>query len=175
MEPENKKNPREKSRKSHLDEVNYDSAFKKYIPTQQFGRPQDFLAQYPLLYYPNQLMCAAAQYAALQQQQQNSSLTQLSNFAIQSYPQIKRVSGESVEKVATSPTAGTVGGSSKRKMSENEKKNQVDANGKQKTFACPECGKIFNAHYNLTRHMPVHTGARPFICKVSFNGFLRNF
>ena len=37
----------------------------------------------------------------------------------------------------------------------------------QKTFTCPECGKIFNAHYNLTRHMPVHTGARPFVCKVS--------
>lgn len=35
-----------------------------------------------------------------------------------------------------------------------------------KTFSCGECGKIFNAHYNLTRHMPVHTGARPFICKV---------
>ncbi|GIY15457.1 fez family zinc finger protein erm [Caerostris darwini] len=36
---------------------------------------------------------------------------------------------------------------------------------KQKTFTCPECGKVFNAHYNLTRHMPVHTGARPFVCK----------
>ncbi|QQP36757.1 Fez family zinc finger protein 2like, partial [Caligus rogercresseyi] len=23
-----------------------------------------------------------------------------------------------------------------------------------KTFPCPECGKVFNAHYNLTRHMP---------------------
>ena len=28
----------------------------------------------------------------------------------------------------------------------------------QKSFSCPECGKLFNAHYNLTRHMPVHTG-----------------
>lgn len=42
---------------------------------------------------------------------------------------------------------------------------------KQKTFTCPECGKIFNAHYNLTRHMPVHTGARPFVCKVCGKGF----
>ena len=33
-----------------------------------------------------------------------------------------------------------------------------------KTFTCTECGKVFNAHYNLTRHMPVHTGARPFVC-----------
>lgn len=31
-------------------------------------------------------------------------------------------------------------------------------NNKQRTYPCNECGKIFNAHYNLTRHMPVHTG-----------------
>ena len=30
--------------------------------------------------------------------------------------------------------------------------------GKPRTFPCLECGKVFNAHYNLTRHMPVHTG-----------------
>ena len=29
---------------------------------------------------------------------------------------------------------------------------------KQKSYPCPQCGKVFNAHYNLTRHMPVHTG-----------------
>jgi len=38
-----------------------------------------------------------------------------------------------------------------------------------KTFTCNHCGKVFYAHYNLTRHMPVHTGARPFICKVYIN------
>lgn len=38
--------------------------------------------------------------------------------------------------------------------------------GKGRVFTCPDCGKVFNAHYNLTRHMPVHTGARPFVCKV---------
>lgn len=43
--------------------------------------------------------------------------------------------------------------------------------GKQKTFACQECGKVFNAHYNLTRHMPIHTGARPFVCKICGKGF----
>ncbi|KAF4530567.1 hypothetical protein B566_EDAN009720 [Ephemera danica] len=43
--------------------------------------------------------------------------------------------------------------------------------GKQKNFTCPECGKVFNAHYNLTRHMPVHTGARPFVCKICGKGF----
>ncbi len=36
--------------------------------------------------------------------------------------------------------------------------NDSDSNIKPKTYPCPECGKVFNAHYNLTRHMPVHTG-----------------
>eukprot|EP00062_Callorhinchus_milii_P009866 gi/632954343/ref/XP_007892908.1/ PREDICTED: fez family zinc finger protein 1 [Callorhinchus milii] len=40
-----------------------------------------------------------------------------------------------------------------------------------KVFTCEVCRKVFNAHYNLTRHMPVHTGARPFICKVCGKGF----
>ncbi|KAK0150088.1 Fez family zinc finger protein 1 [Merluccius polli] len=43
--------------------------------------------------------------------------------------------------------------------------------GKSKVFTCEVCGKVFNAHYNLTRHMPVHTGARPFVCKVCGKGF----
>ncbi|XP_076358792.1 uncharacterized protein LOC143251227 [Tachypleus tridentatus] len=42
---------------------------------------------------------------------------------------------------------------------------------KPRNFVCAECGKVFNAHYNLTRHMPVHTGARPFVCKVCGKGF----
>jgi len=50
----------------------------------------------------------------------------------------------------------------------NSLKNVVnqDLERPAKQIACPVCGKMFNAHYNLTRHMPVHTGARPFICKV---------
>ncbi|KAI3388985.1 hypothetical protein SNEBB_006642 [Seison nebaliae] len=31
--------------------------------------------------------------------------------------------------------------------------------------------KIFNAQYNLARHLPIHTGDRPFICKICNKGF----
>ena len=50
----------------------------------------------------------------------------------------------------------------------NTRRRRGNAN---KTFSCQICGKVFNAHYNLTRHMPVHTGARPFKCKVCGKGF----
>lgn len=50
-------------------------------------------------------------------------------------------------------------------------KTKIMTNAKQKNFVCSECGKVFNAHYNLTRHMPVHTGARPFVCKICGKGF----
>lgn len=204
------------------DMSSYDSAFKKYVPTpasvHQFvaNRHQDFLSQYPLLYYPNQLMCAAAQYAALTQHTANSvnllsnangssptgvsnSLTQLSNLAIQSYHNqshsIKRVNSPSSAHEKVSSTSGgklmrktmLEAPADKKSISSNSHVQATQSNvppitspsstsssavvGKPKTFACPECGKIFNAHYNLTRHMPVHTGARPFVCKVCGKGF----
>ncbi|XP_042608802.1 fez family zinc finger protein 1 isoform X2 [Cyprinus carpio] len=51
------------------------------------------------------------------------------------------------------------------------KLNSGSPQTKPKVFTCEVCGKVFNAHYNLTRHMPVHTGARPFVCKVCGKGF----
>ena len=227
MEPdhtEKSRSPRDRyksPRQSPATMTSYDSAFKKYVPAQssvhQFvaNRHQDFLSQYPLLYYPNQLMCAAAQYAALTQHSTNSvnllsntsspvgvstSLTQLSNLAIQSYHNqshsIKRVVSPSTVIDKITSTTSLSGGKLMRKSAlENpadKKLNSLNnhvtssqpitspssttsssggASVKPKTFACPECGKIFNAHYNLTRHMPVHTGARPFVCKVCGKGF----
>lgn len=53
---------------------------------------------------------------------------------------------------------------------ERNKARKKRANG-LKVFTCEVCGKVFNAHYNLTRHMPVHTGARPFKCKICGKGF----
>jgi Fez family zinc finger protein len=224
MEPDNnsdKKKSHNKKRGSSDNTTAYDSAFKKYVPNAASvhqivtNRPHDFLSQYPLLYYPNQLMCAAAQYAALTHHTSShllsnannsspggvsTSLTQLSNLAIQSYHNqsqaIKRVNSpsnsSSLEKITTTSHHLSGGKLIKKGLFENPADKKLIASnchvqstvtstpssssstgsaGKQKTFSCPECGKIFNAHYNLTRHMPVHTGARPFVCKVCGKGF----
>ena len=45
-----------------------------------------------------------------------------------------------------------------RKTTNSSPSRTSPTNNKQRTYPCNECGKIFNAHYNLTRHMPVHTG-----------------
>ena len=58
--------------------------------------------------------------------------------------------GKTQAKAKNSPNADSANTSSKSSTSQ------------QKTFPCTECGKVFNAHYNLTRHMPVHTGTKYF-------------
>lgn len=192
------------STSSNLDTA-YDSAFKKYIPSagafsampsvadtvHQFvaGRHHDLISQYPLLYYPNQLMCAAAQYAALRQQPNNPLLTTApprNPFSIapslnQFHTQAARRS-EGSDKLSSPShpaSAMTIKVSEPSHVSSKDhspsstcsQNGLAAASGKQKTFACPDCGKVFNAHYNLTRHMPVHTGARPFVCKICGKGF----
>lgn len=50
-------------------------------------------------------------------------------------------------------------------------KHKSEITDVQITYAFFNSLQVFNAHYNLTRHMPVHTGARPFVCKVCGKGF----
>lgn len=57
------------------------------------------------------------------------------------------------------------------KNNHHQQLSQPTTNNQSKVFPCPVCGKTFNAHYNLTRHLPVHTGARPFKCKICGKGF----
>ncbi|KAL4655945.1 fez family zinc finger protein 2 [Arapaima gigas] len=66
---------------------------------------------------------------------------------------------------------GAGAGADKQSAKTHCKQSHAPADGKPKNFTCEVCGKVFNAHYNLTRHMPVHTGARPFVCKVCGKGF----
>ncbi|KAI1714748.1 zinc-finger double domain-containing protein [Ditylenchus destructor] len=60
----------------------------------------------------------------------------------------------------------------KSSLSKEGKRQRSDQNGNATgAYHCSVCGKAFSAHYNLTRHMPVHTGARPFQCKVCGKAF----
>lgn len=164
--------------------VNIDSAFKKYVPA---FRPQDLLNQYPLLYYhPNHL---------LRLSYPTTPGTTSCNVAVGPSP-ITVPATESSPISAKTPGPGAAAvSSSEHKVTacaslspkpqtslSHQQQESVDrvskrpvssatATTKQKSFTCPECGKVFNAHYNLTRHMPVHTGARPFVCKICGKGF----
>uniref|UniRef100_A0A8C5WER4 FEZ family zinc finger 2 n=1 Tax=Leptobrachium leishanense TaxID=445787 RepID=A0A8C5WER4_9ANUR len=82
------------------------------------------------------------------------------------YPHKERLPGH-LDQVMKENTALSV----ERNLKNHSKLNSSTVDGKPKIFTCEICGKVFNAHYNLTRHMPVHTGARPFVCKVCGKGF----
>ncbi|KAL1493423.1 hypothetical protein ABEB36_011482 [Hypothenemus hampei] len=131
----------------------FESAFKKYVPN--VLRSPELLQNYPLVYYhPSQLMLGSVSlYNQVQEQNaSNSSGTNPISFAANSKPL----------KSTTKPSSTNANSTSN---------SSLLSPPKQKSFECGECGKVFNAHYNLTRHMPVHTGARPFVCKICGKGF----
>lgn len=128
-----------------------ESAFKKYVPTL---RHQSLLQHYPLLYYhPSPLLRAFPNPGP-------TTPTTTQNSPPPSFQESSRL----ITSNTTEPQRGK-----KRPLSPSSPRETNPA--KQKTFTCHECGKVFNAHYNLTRHMPVHTGARPFVCKICGKGF----
>lgn len=158
----------ERNNKSPIDDDNsssdvdvstttYDSAFKKYIPTantvHQFvsSRHQELINQYPLLYYPGQLMCAAAQYAALTQHPSAASLLSTTNATnplhlggvtsmnhLQSQS-IRRSISTSEKTQLQSPIKSSI--VSKNPIATSPTSRDPSASTKQKTFACQECGK----------------------------------
>ncbi|XP_060516240.1 fez family zinc finger protein erm-like [Cylas formicarius] len=160
MEPDTK----QKKKESENDKVlnlaypqAFESAFKKYVPNML--RSPELLQNYPLVYYhPSQLMlgsvsvyaASAAQDATPTNSTVSASLTTFNSGKI-TPPKAQNKTSAAITTNATSPTNFLA--------------------PKQKSFECGECGKVFNAHYNLTRHMPVHTGARPFVCKICGKGF----
>ncbi|XP_040215055.1 fez family zinc finger protein 2 isoform X1 [Rana temporaria] len=96
---------------------------------------------------------------------ENAKLSGLSpeKFPMAQYPHKERLPGQ-LDQVMKENTVD-------RNPKSHPKLGSNPLDGKPKIFTCEVCGKVFNAHYNLTRHMPVHTGARPFVCKVCGKGF----
>lgn len=165
MEPDERT---ERNNKSPIDDDNsssdvdvstttYDSAFKKYIPTantvHQFvsSRHQELINQYPLLYYPGQLMCAAAQYAALTQHPSAASLLNSTNptnpLHLSSVSSMNHLQSQSIRRsIATTekpqlqspikPSAVP-----KNPVTTSPTSRDPSTSTKQKTFACQECGK----------------------------------
>lgn len=156
MEPDNKHSKRLSEEKCNkIANMSYstplESAFKKYVPNML--RSQDLLHQYPLVYYhPSQLMLGSVSVYSPNSEVGSS----------QSSP----MAGPPSHFSPTKPCA-----TNKRSPENKPVVVSAASNTKQKSFECGECGKVFNAHYNLTRHMPVHTGARPFVCKICGKGF----
>lgn len=168
MEPDDR-TERNKSPISPIDDDNsssdvdvstttYDSAFKKYIPTantvHQFvsSRHQELINQYPLLYYPGQLMCAAAQYAALTQHPSAASILSSTNptnplhlNTVNSMNQLQsqslRRSISTSEKTQLQSPLKPIIASSKNPILTSPTSRESSASTKQKTFACQECGK----------------------------------
>ncbi|XP_076240447.1 uncharacterized protein LOC143182982 [Calliopsis andreniformis] len=131
-----------------------ESAFKKYVPTL---KPQNLLQDYPFLYYyPNPLPRVFP------------TLPPMAPTVPQNLPPLSSVQDTSSRVNLTVNNTESQRG---KKSPPPPRNNELSTTNKPKTFVCPVCKKVFNAHYNLTRHMPVHTGARPFVCKTCGKGF----
>ncbi|XP_026532664.1 fez family zinc finger protein 2 [Notechis scutatus] len=138
-----------------------------------------------LLHSPSPAAAAAAAAAALSAHQklfllENAKLAALAppeKFSNPQYPHKERLPGQldQVVKENSSLAVERPGGKAHHHHAKlgagSGGGGGTSADGKPKNFTCEVCGKVFNAHYNLTRHMPVHTGARPFVCKVCGKGF----
>ncbi|KAG5896704.1 hypothetical protein JTB14_002548 [Gonioctena quinquepunctata] len=161
MEPDTKTKEREKNKESKITNVTHpnslDSAFKKYVPS--VLRTPDLLHSFPLIYYPNQFMLESVSVFTSTATGNPGIIGGGTSSSINPLPQFSSAK--------TSPTRSH----SKTNISTENMTNSNVLSSKQKSFECGECGKVFNAHYNLTRHMPVHTGARPFVCKICGKGF----
>nr|CAH7726311.1 unnamed protein product [Callosobruchus chinensis] len=166
MEPDTKpkKNELEKGDTNQILNLSqtcaFESAFKKYVPN--VLRTPDILQNYPLVYYhhPSQLMLGSVSVytSSIAQEPSVGSSSSVSPLSLPAYSSAKTSPSKTQLKAASSsPSTNTTSPSILAP--------------KQKSFECGECGKVFNAHYNLTRHMPVHTGARPFVCKICGKGF----
>ncbi|XP_050314393.1 fez family zinc finger protein erm-like [Anthonomus grandis grandis] len=169
MEPDRKQNAKEeKSINFSSYSTAFHSAFKKYVP--DMLRSPELLQNYPLVYYhPSQLVLGSVSLYGSLVQDQSEGAPSIAPAALPFSPNksctvkvpSKATHGAStVNNSSTSPTNQT-----------NPSTAAALPHAKQKSFECGECGKVFNAHYNLTRHMPVHTGARPFVCKICGKGF----
>ncbi|XP_011504880.1 PREDICTED: fez family zinc finger protein 1-like [Ceratosolen solmsi marchali] len=135
-----------------------ESAFKKYVPT--FSHHQNLLQYYPLLHYHTSPLLRS--FPGPAPSSTTPTTTQNSRSPPLTHQETSRLSLSS-----SSPEEPCT-----REKKNSSPRDAVNSNSaKQKSFTCSECGKVFNAHYNLTRHMPVHTGARPFVCKICGKGF----
>ncbi|KAF7287451.1 hypothetical protein GWI33_001420 [Rhynchophorus ferrugineus] len=159
MEPDSKQKKKEAERDKSLTfsySPAFESAFKKYVPN--VLRSPELLQNYPLVYYhPSQLMLGSMSVynSPVQEPAGNTpSIPPPASFTTTKPNQLKSQSKP--------PTVNNTNSSNPAALL---------TQPKQKSFECGECGKVFNAHYNLTRHMPVHTGARPFVCKICGKGF----
>nr|XP_023025447.1 fez family zinc finger protein 2-like [Leptinotarsa decemlineata] len=162
MEPDTKLKEKEIDKNDETMEFyhpsSFESAFKKYVPN--VLRSPELLNNFPLIYYhPNQFMLGSVS-VYTSHPEENSAEIGTNNPGVSVLP----IHLNSIKSSQTRLNQKT------SIIAEPTTTSNI-LTPKQKSFECGECGKVFNAHYNLTRHMPVHTGARPFVCKICGKGF----